>query len=119
MKILLFADDAKLYAQINCIHDSSNLQNNMDKFLIWTKNNFLPLNMVKCKVVSFTRSKNPIIYNYSLDNIVLNRAHSIKDLGVHFSSDLSFRLNHEHLLSKSYKLLGFIHRNTQQFKNLL
>lgn len=66
--------------------------------------------------MSFTRYKNPIVYNYSMDNIVLNRTCSIKDLGVHFSSDLSFKLNHEHMLSKAYKMLGFIIRNTQQFK---
>jgi len=117
VKVLLFADDAKFYTQINSINDSINLQNNMLKYSIWTKNNFLPLNIEKCKVVSFTRCKHPIVYNYSLDNIVLNRAYSIKDLGVLFSSDLSFKLNHEHMLSRSYKMLGFINRNTQKFKN--
>jgi len=90
----------------------------MDTFLIWTKNNFLSLNIEKCKSVSFTHCKNLIVYNYSLDNIiVLNRAYSIKDLGVHFSSDLSFKQNLEYMLSKAYKMLGFINRHTQQFNN--
>lgn len=60
------------------------MQNNMHTFLILKKNNFLPLNIGKRKVVFFTHGKNLIVYNYSLDNTVLNRAHSIKDLGVHF-----------------------------------
>jgi len=88
----------------------------MDKFLIWTKNNFLPSNIEKCKVVSYIHT-NPVAFNYSLDNITLNRAYSIKDLGVYFNSDLSFKLNHEDMLSKSYKMLGFINRNTQKFRN--
>lgn len=30
-----------------------------------------------------------------------------------------FKINHEIILSKSYKILGFINRNTRKFKNLI
>jgi hypothetical protein len=69
-------------------------------------------------VISFTRSKNPIIFNYKICNNELNRVFVIKDLGVHFEHDLSFKYNHQLILNKSYKMLGFINRNTQQFKNV-
>jgi len=118
VKVLLFADDAKFYTEINSIYNSINFQKNMNKFLIWTKINFLPLNIEKFKVLPYTRCKNPVAFNYSLGNITLNRADSIKDLDVYFCSDLSFKLNHENMLSKSYKMLGFINRNTQKFRNL-
>ena len=100
-----------------CRGEFYHMQNNMDKFLILKKNNFLPLNIGKRKVVFFTHGKNPIVYSYSLDNTVLNRAHSIKDLGVHFSSDICFKQNHENMLSKFYKMLDLINRNTQQFNS--
>lgn len=37
--------------------------------------------------------------------------------GDHFSSDSSSKLNHEHMFSKAYKMLGFINRSTKKFNN--
>lgn len=92
MRLLLFADDENFYGEINSIIDSINLQNNLDKFLNWNKINLLPLNIDKiCKIVSFIHCKNPVIFNYSLNNTTLNRAFWVKVLGVHFSSDFCLK----------------------------
>jgi len=67
-------------------------------------------------IFSFTRSKNPIIFNYKLNNTKLVRVTEIKDLGIYFESDFSFKFHHKNILNKSYRMLGFINRNTQHFK---
>ncbi|KAF0682225.1 Uncharacterized protein FWK35_00037378, partial [Aphis craccivora] len=46
-----------------------------------------------------------------------HRVNSVKDLGIYFESDLSFKLNHSKIITKSLKMLGFINRNTKEFKN--
>lgn len=115
--ILLFADDAKIFCKINSEADQINLQSILDKFVIWSKKNYLPLNINKCNVISFTRRANPLLNQYIINECPLSRVNSIKDLGIHFDSDLGFKLNHKTILNKSYKMLGFLNRNTKEFKN--
>lgn len=100
--ILLYADDAKLYRPINCFADSELLQRNLASFWACCKSNYLPLNISKCQVISFARSKTPIIYNCNIKNNILIRVNTIKDLGIHFDYDLTFKTNHKLLLNKSY-----------------
>lgn len=54
-----------------------------------------------------------------LNNNNLTKVNVIKDLGVHFESDLSFKLNHNLVMNKAFKILGFVSRNTQNFKNII
>jgi len=116
IKLLLFADDAKLFCSIQSISDSEILQDQLNKFSTWSVNNCLELNIDKCNIISFTCSKNPIIFNYKLNNIKLVRVTVIIDLGIYFESDFSFKFHHKTFLNKSYRMLGFINRNTQHFK---
>jgi len=92
------------------------LQDQLNKFYTWSVNNCLELNIDKCNIISFTRSRNPIIFNYKLNNIKLVRVTVIKDLGIHFESDFSYKFHHKNFLNKSYRMLGFINRNTHNFK---
>lgn len=50
-----------------------------------------------------------------IPNDIINIIH----LGVYFTNNLSFKLNLRMIINKSYKMLGFINRNTKEFKNLL
>lgn len=59
------------------------------------------------------------MFNYLLNNITYNiRTFSVKNLGIHFSSDLFFKTNYEIIISKSHKTLGFINRKTKTVKNI-
>lgn len=42
----------------------------------------------------------------------------MKDSIIHFENDSSFKINYKMILNKSYKMLEFIDRSTQQFNNL-
>jgi hypothetical protein len=42
-----------------------------------------------------------IIFNYKLNNNKLSRVSLIKDIGIHFDSDLSFMSHHKIILNKS------------------
>jgi len=95
VKSWLFADDAKLFSSIKSLSDSEILQDQLSKFCIWSVNNCLELNIDKCKIISFTRSINSIIFNYKLNNIGLDRVSVIKDLGKYFESDFSFKFYHK------------------------
>jgi len=42
----------------------------------------------------------------------------VKDLVVLFNNNLSFSINSNMVINKCFKMLGFILRNTKEFKNV-
>ncbi|XP_008183867.1 uncharacterized protein LOC103309652 [Acyrthosiphon pisum] len=116
--ILLFADDAKMFSTIYSPSDALNLQANLDKFVIWTHQNRSSLNINICNVVTFSRIDNPISFDYNIDNYSITRTTSIRDLGIVIDYNLSFTTHINTITKKSFKMLGFINRNTVNFKNI-
>lgn len=117
-KFLLFADDCKIYKCIKGGDDFAGLQHDLDAFVEWCSMNGLDLNVGKCKHVKFTRKMDPLISIYYINNTVVESIPSVKDLGVHFDSKLSFNVHINHILCRANKLLGFINRATKPFSNL-
>lgn len=58
----------------------------------------------------FTRIKQPIHRNYTLNLESVKRVDSLRDLGVIFPSPLSFNAHINDILSKANKMGGFIKR---------
>ena len=115
---LLFADDLKLFTEIKSINDCQFLKNNLESVMKWCGRNRLHLNKDKCSMVSYSRKKRIIEYDYIIDGVTISRVDKIRDLGVLFDSKLSFK---EHILdiaSKSLKIYGFIYRNCREFRNI-
>ena len=114
---LMFADDLTIFRNINSIRDCIALQRDLDQLHIWCVTNGLTLNVRKCSVVSFTRSASPIIFDYQAGSTLLNRSHQVDDLGIRFDSKLKFDHHIQMITKKAFRSLGFIARNTKQFKN--
>lgn len=113
----LFADDLKIFTKITSTNDCLALQRSLDKVLEWCHENSLDMNVDKCKVMSFTRRRSGILYNYSLGDINLERVDRTSDLGVVFDSELRFSHHITQCVSSSYRVLGFILRNTRSFSD--
>lgn len=116
---LLYCDDMKLYCRIDKREDCSQLQADLNLVNEWCKHNNLPLNPAKCSIVSYSLKKQPIVVDYSIDDVLLPRSTHFKDLGVIFDSSLSFTLHFSDIVKRSYRMLGFIIRNSQNFNNVL
>lgn len=65
--ILLYADDAKLLMPIRQLSSATAFQRDITAVADWCTRNNLPLNTQKCKVMSFTRKKLPIVAYYHID----------------------------------------------------
>lgn len=115
---LLYADDLKIFRIIESHVDSQLLQQDLTEINKWCATNGLSLNISKCKTVRYTRNANTIDFNYNLNDVVIDLAPSIRDLGVIFDSKLSFSHHIEHVTSTSLKTFGFIVRNTRPFINI-
>lgn len=115
--VLLLADDLKLFYPVSVFEDAVILQDNVNRFFVWCCDNLLSLNIDKCSVISFTRSKDPVLYSYDLCGRIVNRVDTVRDLGVLFSANLHFNDHIMNTVAKAYKTLGFINRHTKDFKN--
>ena len=72
----------------------------------------------KCKVITFSRSKTPNYFNYSLGSVELQRQTLFKDLGIWFDAELTFVNHIEIRVNRAMKLLGFVFRTLREFDNI-
>ncbi|KAL1448429.1 hypothetical protein WDU94_013865 [Cyamophila willieti] len=112
-----FADDYRIACKVSCLNDSIKLQEALHQLQNWCELNRMELNVDKCYAVTFHRKKNPLFYNYKIYEHVLSRKTTIKDLGVYLDHDLKFSSHIDNVVSKGYRNLGFIQRNSRHFKN--
>lgn len=112
-----YADDLKVGVVVGSAQDGAVLQEALNGLSQWSENNKMELNIGKCKIMSFHRKKNPIINNYYIHNQVLIREYCMKDLGVLYEPDLSFNIHIDNVKNKACKILGFIKRNSRDFRD--
>lgn len=117
-KILLFADDVKLYNSIANEDDMACLQEDLVNISEWCRDNDMDLNAGKCKFIIFTRKTDFPVLNYNINGIELERVNVIRDLGVLLDSELSFKYHIDNLVNAGNKLLGFVIRNTRYFTDI-
>ena len=118
-KCLLFADDLKLYNEIKGLQDCENLQSDISALSVWSRINSMPLNISKCKFMSYYNTRSPIKFSYSIDNIPLSEVTMFRDLGVIFDNKLSFKNHIFHIHNLCSRNLGMIKRNSRFFSNIL
>ena len=78
----------------------------------------MDLNIAKCNAILFTRKVNKSDFQYSIKGTFLSQVASIRDLGVIMDSTLSFANYIDTIVSKALGMLGFIKRNTSDFKSI-
>ena len=114
--VLAYADDLKLYAEILTDNDVVKLQEDINILCTWCANNSLILNAGLCKVLTYSKSNSPSQGKYFIDGVCLPVVNQIKDLGVIFTANLNFTTHISEVALNCSKLLGFIIRNTSEFK---
>ncbi|KAL4154603.1 hypothetical protein QTP88_000461 [Uroleucon formosanum] len=115
-KLLCFVDDMKLFMEINSAADCENLQSSLDCFVSWCLKIGLKVNASKCRVMTFTRSRSTILFDYNISGLTIERVDNLIDLGFKLSSTLSPSPHIAMITSRAFKVLGFIMRLSKDFK---
>lgn len=89
-RFLLYADDLKIFRRIDSVIDADLLQSDLIRLDSWCSTNNLKLNLSKCYVIQFSKTKREFNYNYILNENILSKVDTIRDLGIMLCSDLSF-----------------------------
>lgn len=115
-KILMYADDVKLFLSLNKVSDCSLLEHDLENLCEWCSANNMSLNLKKCKKLSFYRSK-LIHYDYYIGSHKLENVSSFDDLGVILDRKLDFNLHVTTCVNKAKSLLGFMKRWSKEFND--
>jgi exonuclease III len=116
-KILLFADDAKIFKEIRNTEDCERLQSDLTALQKYCVENQLFLNIEKCNIITYTRNRKKINFNYNINDKILQHKSEIRDLGIVLDEELGFTKHYEHTVTRAFRTLGFIIRNTKSFKD--
>ena len=111
-RLLLFADDLKLFCRISSIADCHLLQADLNALVSWASRNHFHINISKSHFMTFSRRKNPLHFMYHVNSSPLSRAFQTKDLGVIFDTKLRFSPHIDSIIKKATQSLGFLLRNT-------
>lgn len=118
---LMYADDVKIFRCINRIEDCFLLQSDLLQLSNWCTHNKLPLNIKKCNVVSYQKSRSTTVqmidFQYVLDLVTIVRLEQISDLGVLFDKSLNFNGHIDRQCSKALSALGLIIRFSKEFND--
>lgn len=114
----LYADDLKFARQIESSSDIALLQDDLNRVITWCESNKMELNLKKCYHVSFSRKSKPINSVYLIGNEKVQEVDTIRDLGVIFDKKVTFVPHIENIMKKASKMLGFVLRNTRDFKKV-
>jgi hypothetical protein len=109
-EFLLFADDAKIFTEINGPCDYHRLQDSMNYLVDWCVANAMDLNSSKCFVITYSRSHTPQHYVYEIGGSPLDRVERVKDLGVIMVPSLNPLEHILHITKKANASLGLVMR---------
>ena len=118
-KVRLFADDCLIYRNIKNKEDQIALQKDLILLENWGNTWGMRFNAAKCNIILVSRTRDPILFNYSLTGQVLEEVMDAKYLGVTLSNDLEWSKHIATLTNKANSKLSFLRPNLKGCSNKL
>jgi len=99
------------YLTVKSEQDAKILQADLDKLTFWEQTWTMEFHPDKCEVISITRKRKPVLYEYTLHGQKLKHVDTVKYLGVQIAHDLRWDKHIDYITSKANSTLGFLRRN--------
>ena len=118
----LFADDTKLFKQIESTEDCQDLQNDIERLEEWSDKWLLRFHPQKCKAMRVGKNHPPFTYHMKDkdgNRVDLTETSVEKDLGVHFDNKINFNDHIQKTVKKSNQTLGLIRRTFQHLNSTI
>ena len=108
-----YVDDLTLASNVSNVAKST-LQEDLDNFVDWSKNNNLTLNPSKCQGLQVCFMQNPPTPTLTIDDVPLNFVNCAKILGIWLQDDLKWDKQIKEMLKKANSRLYML-RNLKRF----
>jgi len=111
-RVLMYADDTKIYAKVNNEAEQNRLQDDLANVLRWAEKWQLRFNLEKCKVMHYGRSNQNYSYNMCEQPLMrMQVTEEEKDLGILFTKDLKFSEHTAKAAKKANQMVGMVKRS--------
>ena len=91
--------------------DCKLLQDDLDQLFKWSTDWCQPFNQAKCKCLRISLSSSKLIpFTYCINGSTVDSVPHYRNIGVHFSNELSWTYHHSSIISKAYNILYFCRR---------
>lgn len=115
-KVLMYADDVKIFLSLQNNIQHFLLQSDINNFCKWCNVNLMELNIKKCKHMAFYR-RNNLHSTYFVHDAELDSVEFFLDLGILLDHRLNFRPHISMAINKAYGVLGFMKRWSKEFSD--
>ena len=105
----LFADDTKIFRVIANEEDRGELQKDLNRLDIWSKDWLLKFHPQKCKFMTIGKDEKNT--NYTLKDQKLQKVMEEKDIGVTIDDQLEFESHISEKINKANKMFGLLGRS--------
>ena len=116
--LYMFADDTKCAKLIRNPSDSVLLQDDVTSLGKWSSDWKLQFKVTKCVLLRFCTKGASVCHSYSMGGNEVPEHTSHKDLGVVFSSDLTFTAHYDMIIKRAYRVLGLLRRTFRASTNV-
>ena len=104
--VKIFADDTKIFDQVNTPEGCEQIQRDIDRLSQWSKEWQLRFNEKKCKVMHLGHKNTN--NTYTMNNSLLESTEDEKDLGVITDNHLNYKKHVISAVNKASRMLGLI-----------
>ena len=117
-EIDLFADDIRIYKEVNSPFDQFKINNDLLLVYDWLTMNGLIMNIDKTDYIKFKLGSLSFNHAYNIHGLPIREVKVVKHLGIYYDNKLTFGYHIQSILKKAFKKLGFIHRITYNFTDI-
>ena len=116
--VALYADDTKMWRQINSNKDCEILQKDINLLYEWCAQNKMKFHPEKCKVLTVSNNETPAFIDelpfttifYTIGQDIIDYTDSKKDLGIYMNAKLDWSEHQAFILNKAHQMLGLTKR---------
>lgn len=113
-----YADDIKIFKEVNSVLDRDLINIALLKIFEWGDRNGMRLNLPKCHIITFTRKRNWSEHKYTVTGVELQRVSEFVDLGALLTSKMDFNAHVGYITSKAMSILGLVIRFSKEFNDV-
>jgi len=109
-RVKLFADDLKLYTEVNIASDAVCLQEHLSSLADWSEIWQLNISTSKCSVLHVSTCAKTATAVYNVNDCTITVSNAVRDLGVFVDMKLNFRTHVAKIVSKAHQRCNILLR---------